>query len=111
MNEKHAAVAGLIDDAMVTLVIDSTQLGVDVPEQLRQRDLTLNFKGGDTVLNSFGLTATLSFGKMGLGFQKLVIPWSAVYALKCGTHTQLWPEPPPPPKLQKRLGGIGLLCE
>ncbi len=111
---KLIALTNYLQRGKVVLLVDSRQPGVDVPEQLRQQDLTLHlslrFEGVAIQLTDWGVRVSgLSFNGQ---ISPVQIPWATVWGIAgsgIGDHSEFAP-PPEPPAFSKRLGIMGVLA-
>lgn len=82
----------LIDEGLVTLILDSRHPGVSVPPQFAGQprlllNFSFNFHIDDFVFDEVGVRATLSFDD---GDHLTVIPWDAVYAMLAKGRDEAW---------------------
>jgi len=97
--DKLSYFSELVGSGTVSLKIDATKQGIDVPENFKVKQLTVTFshtfKPEDLKYDELGLSQTLSFK----GFKhKVKVPWDAVtyIGLSHGGKARTWTDGKPP---------------
>lgn len=109
--EKRLTVTEYLRMGVCKLLIDATQPGVDVPDNVRATDLQLNvsfkYAPPDLKVNTWGVTCTLSFSGQNCPVK---VPWEAIYATRSAQgNIAEWEAPAAAPVLTKRRGIMGLV--
>lgn len=108
---KRETLTAFLERGMTTVILDSRQPGVDVPDAHRDARLLLNlsyrFGGVNLQVNDWGVRCSLTFNGAAC---PVAIPWAALYgvAMRGDPLGRFWPQPSEPPPLTKRRGILGL---